>query len=69
MFYQNDCELSSSENESNPEPAVVEQEPPSDLVIEKEYAVEATVEATMILPRKRGRLKKSTTQGKKTKNN
>ncbi|RNA12537.1 hypothetical protein BpHYR1_000226 [Brachionus plicatilis] len=69
LFYQNDCDLSSSENESNPEQAVmtskdviVEQEPPSDSVIEKEYVTEATVkatvEATVDLPRKRGRPKK-----------
>ncbi|RNA30004.1 hypothetical protein BpHYR1_010287 [Brachionus plicatilis] len=73
QFYQNDCDLSSSENESNPEQAVVEQEPPSDSVIAKEYVTEAsvqvTVETTVDLPRKRGRPKKSTTQGKKTKTN
>ncbi|RNA26303.1 hypothetical protein BpHYR1_025360 [Brachionus plicatilis] len=54
-------------------PAVVEQEPPSDSVIAKEYVTEATVQATVEttvdLPRKRGRPKKSTTQGKKTKIN
>ncbi|RMZ97193.1 hypothetical protein BpHYR1_035571 [Brachionus plicatilis] len=69
LFYQNDCDLSSSENESNPEQAVVEQEPPSDSVNEKESVTEATGEATVDLPRKRGRPKKSTTQGKKTKIN
>ncbi|RNA16257.1 hypothetical protein BpHYR1_007871, partial [Brachionus plicatilis] len=61
-------QMSSSENESNPEQAVVEQEPLSDSVIEKEYVAEATVQttvkATVDLPRKRGRQKKSTTQGK-----
>ncbi|RNA28912.1 hypothetical protein BpHYR1_040067, partial [Brachionus plicatilis] len=62
LFYQNDCDLNSSENEEI-------QEPPSDSVIEKESVTEATVEATVDLPRKRGRPKKSTTQGKKTKIN
>ncbi|RNA05128.1 hypothetical protein BpHYR1_018572 [Brachionus plicatilis] len=70
-FYQNDCDLSSSEIESNPEQAGVEQEPPSDSVIAKEYVTEATVQATVEttvdLPRKRARPKKSTTQGKKQK--
>ncbi|RNA44864.1 hypothetical protein BpHYR1_038198 [Brachionus plicatilis] len=64
LFYSNDCDLSNSENESDPEQAVVEQEPPSDSVIEKEYFAEATVQATVDLPRKRGRPKKSITQGK-----
>ncbi|RNA02417.1 hypothetical protein BpHYR1_014821, partial [Brachionus plicatilis] len=61
LFYPNDCDLSSSENESNPEQAVVKQQSPSDSVIE------ATVQATVDLPRKRGRPKKSTTQGKESK--
>ncbi|RNA41224.1 hypothetical protein BpHYR1_004779 [Brachionus plicatilis] len=59
--------MSSSENESKTEQAVVEQGPPSDSVIKKEYVAETTVQATVDLPRKRGKPKKSTTQGKKLK--
>ncbi|RNA17994.1 hypothetical protein BpHYR1_012097 [Brachionus plicatilis] len=69
MFYQNDCDFNSSENESDLEQAVVEQEPLSNSVIKKAYVaevtvegtVEDTVEATVDLPRKRGRPKKSST--------
>ncbi|RNA09486.1 hypothetical protein BpHYR1_009455 [Brachionus plicatilis] len=54
LFYQNDCDLDSSENESDLEQAVVEQEPPSELIVdEKAYVADATVEATVDLPRKR----------------
>ena len=65
MFYQNDCDLDSSENESDLEQAVVEQEPPNEsIVVEKTYFAEASVD----LP-KRGRPKKSTTQVKKPRKN
>ncbi|RNA16692.1 hypothetical protein BpHYR1_051610 [Brachionus plicatilis] len=62
LFYQNDCNLNSSDNESNLEQAAVEQVPPIEsIVVEKAYVVEATV-VDVDLPRKRGRPKKSTTQ-------
>ncbi|RNA36211.1 hypothetical protein BpHYR1_033700 [Brachionus plicatilis] len=73
LFYQNDCDLNSSENESDFKQAVFEQEPPSDSVIEKAHVAEATVEdtvkATVDLPGKRGRQKKSTTLLKKSRKN
>ncbi|RNA15285.1 hypothetical protein BpHYR1_007005 [Brachionus plicatilis] len=49
LFYQNDCDLNSSENESDLEQAVVEQELPSNSVIEKAYVAEATVEAIILI--------------------
>ncbi|RNA41469.1 hypothetical protein BpHYR1_010467 [Brachionus plicatilis] len=62
LFYQNDCNLDSSDNNSDLEQAAVEQEPPNEsIVVEKAYVAEATV-FYVDLPRKRGRPKKSTTQ-------
>ncbi|RMZ96669.1 hypothetical protein BpHYR1_030905, partial [Brachionus plicatilis] len=67
LFYQNDCNLKSSENESDLKQAAVEQEPPDEsIVVEKACVAEATV-VDVNLPRKRERLKKSTTQMKKPK--